>query len=366
MAAAGDFYSLLNGAAQEFGFPLSGALDLDLSLETFHEHSQRYASWIDSGFHGEMGYLERGKDRRLNPRLVFPEAQSMLCVAQPYGTRLSDVSEGRLQPRYARYLSGKDYHLDIQERLEKVMNRVQENWSTPLSWKVCVDTSAVLERSWASLAGLGWIGKNTLLIHPKHGSYLFLGEVLISEKTGRGPTPLPNFCGNCSRCLSACPTEAFVEPGRLNSKRCISYWTLEKRGELDSLLGEEDRRKMGTWVAGCDICQEVCPFNMKPSREHPLNSSPGLVIDWAALLSEPESDYRLRTKNSALDRVKPAQFRRNLAIALANAVRESEPEARQELIQSLRSQVESAAEVDADLVARTEWRRCLETFRAFS
>jgi len=195
-----------------------------------------------------------------------------------------------------------------------------------LEWKVCVDTSAILERSWAALAGLGWIGKNTLLIHPQYGSYLFLAEVLINKKTGQGPKLLPNYCGNCTRCLDACPTQAFSSAGVLNSNRCVSYWTLEKRGELH--LSEEDQKKMGTWVAGCVRCQEVCPFNTKPVRAAekalPLSDQPAPsavdLHDWQGLLNETEEAYKARVKNSALARVKPAQFRRNLEIVFRNLV----------------------------------------------
>src|SRR5690606_9214103 len=147
------------------------------------------------------------------------------------------------------------------DRLEALMNRLSADWNSrlglTLEWKVCVDTSAVLERSWAALSGLGWIGKNTLLIHPQYGSYLFLAEVLLSVRTGEGPKPLKDYCGNCTRCLSACPTGA-LEPHWLKSQDCIAYLTLEKRGAWDK--NEEFKRKMGTWVAGCDLCQEVCPF----------------------------------------------------------------------------------------------------------
>jgi epoxyqueuosine reductase len=319
-----SFLELLTQKAREHDFPLSGALDLDSALSSegeFAEHLKRFDSWIAQDYGGEMGYLKRGRDRRADPRILFTDAKSIFCVAVPY--ERNAPNDG---PRYARYLRGRDYHLVIAERLEKLMQEIAKKESG-LKWKVCVDTSAVLERSWAALAGLGWIGKNTTLIHPKLGSYLFLGEVLINREVGKGPSPIPNYCGQCTRCLTACPTSAFKEAGTLDSRRCISYWTLEKRGELN--LSESDRKAVGTWVAGCDICQEVCPFNIKPSREEVVGIDPEIAYaqqtdatrlrDWIALLEETPEQYKERVKESSLNRVKPEQFERNLAIALSNA-----------------------------------------------
>jgi epoxyqueuosine reductase len=324
-----NFLDRLLCAAKAHQFPLAGALDIDTVLSQqgdFHDHLKRFDSWLDRGYAGEMGYLKRGRDRRADPRLVFPEAQSILCVAIPY-ERLATGALDQSGPRYARYLRGHDYHEIIAQRLERLMAELAKELPE-LAWKVCVDTSAILERSWATLTGLGWIGKNTTLIHPKFGSYLFLGEVLINKKVDQGPSPLPNYCGSCTRCLEGCPTQAFSAPGTLNSNRCISYWTLEKRGALE--LSKEDQAAIGRWVAGCDICQEVCPFNLKPSREviegiDPLfpytsQSDSTRLNSWSELLQETELQYAQRVKESALNRVKPAQFSRNLAIAFSNAI----------------------------------------------
>lgn len=361
---ANDFHHLLLECAREEGFPLVGALDLDRATETMRPHIARYDRWIQDGHSGAMTYLERGRDRRANPRIVMPEAQSILCVALPYPRRPSGGSTSTEGPRYARYIHGPDYHEEIATRLEQVMQKVNARWpsqASPLKWKVCVDTSAILERSWAALAGLGWIGKNTLLIHPKEGSYLFLGEVLINQLTDQGPTPLPDYCGGCTRCLDACPTQAFKEPRLLDSNRCISYWTLEKRGALD--LPEVDKRAIGPWVAGCDICQEVCPFNIKAvKRELEANPAPRAgsadsLKEWEQLLREETPDYKARVSASALSRVKPSQFSRNLAIALANSI-ESIGDQRE----SLRPLVQLRLDSETDEAARAEWRRCLAAF----
>jgi epoxyqueuosine reductase len=265
-----------------------------------------------------MGYLERGLARRLDPTLVFPGAKSIVVCAIPY-RRGSKLPEDPAAPRYARYLQGPDYHRRLPELLENALRA----WGAPAKWKICVDTSAVLERSWAALAGLGWIGKNTLLIHPQLGSYLFIATVLLDRETGLGPRPLANYCGNCTACLEGCPTGAIVEPGRVDSRKCISYLTLEKRGDWAE-IPEELRTKMGTWVAGCDICQEVCPYNRKPLKldeTWPMDSrDSALITEWAPLENETEDAYRTRVRESSLSRVKYPEMRRNLENASRNAI----------------------------------------------
>ncbi len=374
-----DLHTALCDAAREEGFPAAGALDLDLAREQFAPHLDRYDDWLDRGQDATMTYLRRGRDRRADPRQVFPEAQSILCVAQPYPARAAGQTNPRQGPRYARYLRRLDYHEEISARLERVMVRVASQQAAiyanagpsggasgtagpTLRWKTCVDHRAVLERSWAALAGLGWIGKNTLLIHPQLGSYLFLGEVLINQPTGHGPRPLPDYCGRCTRCLVACPSRA-LEERRLDANRCISYWTLEKRGELG--LTEPDRRAVGGWIAGCDLCQEVCPFNTKATRADltaltagaPGPDGGAIQVDrWPELLRETEAEYRARTRHSALSRVKPAQFRRNLALTLANAIAETGAGA---WTDPLRPLIAEHLRVETDTGARAEWQRCL-------
>ncbi len=308
------------------GFPLAGAVDLDLARDEFAPHGARYCEWIAAGFHGEMGYLERGLDRRLDPRIVFPPTESVWAVAIPY--RRHPSTETTIGPRYARYLEGPDYHRVLPERMETALaswsgKRFPGGPDAP-KWKICVDTSAVLERSWAALCGLGWIGKNSLLIHPQLGSYLFLGVVLLDRKTGRKPAPLKNYCGNCSACLEGCPTSALISPGLLDARKCIAYLTLEKRGPWtppDPTLP----MKMGTWIAGCDICQEVCPYNRKPVRldeTWPTDvRDSALITDWGRLESETETEYQDRISDSALKRIKFPEMARNLAQAKQNSLR---------------------------------------------
>ncbi len=302
--------------ANSAGFPLVGILDVDLAHSEFQKHYQRYQNWIDANYMGEMAYLSRGLERRGNLKILFPDVKSVFSVAIPYNRAPAGFEDEKLGPRFARYVQGKDYHVEIFQKLENIMKKIAEEFPE-IKWKICVDTSAVLERTWAALSGLGWIGKNSMLIHPQHGSYLFLAEILLNQETGKGPKLLPSYCGSCTRCLSACPTGAFDSQLGLDARKCISYWTLEKRGEL-SLL-EDQKIKMGTWVAGCDRCQEVCPFNFKSVRND--TSQNEIQITWDELINESKDQYEKRTTNSALNRIRYDDFKRNLAIAYENATR---------------------------------------------
>lgn len=316
------------------GFPIIGAVDIELAFETgrIQQHLKRYADWLDTGNSGSMTYLKRGQAAKENPRLLFPDAESVFCVAVPYPSTPAGSLDAKIGPRYARYLSyenGRDYHEVIREQLETTINQflaltALSTLASPLKWKICVDTSAVLERAWAELAGLGWIGKNTLLIHPKEGSYLFLAEIFINQKTGIPPRPFVSRCGHCDQCINACPTGALNDDGILNANRCISYWTLEHRGEL--ALTNQDKKAIGTWIAGCDLCQEACPFNRKISLKNRGNgenlTTPAASVSrfsWSDLFEESEAQYLERVRHSAFNRVKPAQFRRNLAVAFENS-----------------------------------------------
>ena len=366
--------SILVECAQAEGFPLAAGIDLDLAQAALPEHVARYDRWIAEGRQGAMQYLERGRDRRADPCIVMPGTKSIFCVAIPYQRTPGGASTAIEGPRYARYIRGQDYHEEIAAKLERVMTAVAQRMgpdADALKWKVCVDTSAVLERSWAAMAGLGWIGKNTLLINPKLGSYLFLAEVLLNFKTEQGPRPLPDYCGNCNRCLQGCPTSAITEPHSVDSNRCISYWTLEKRGELE--LDDSKKRAIGPWVAGCDICQEVCPFNLRPVKQE--LAAPGTtqseksvgaehLHDWDALLCEDLEAYRTRVKGSALSRVKPAQFSRNLAIALTNTAHDlrtwgDDSAELQRFCKTLLPRVQQRLECELDPITRVEWVRCI-------
>lgn len=324
MAGAG-LLSALREEALSQGFAQASGVDWALARAEYTRHAVRYEDWVSRGFSGEMHYLVRGLDRRKNPELVFPELKSVFCVTLPYRQSPLGHVDPSKGPRYARYLDGPDYHERISHKLTATLERVRRHPGFfDLRWKVCVDTSAVLERTWGSLTGLGWIGKNTLLIHPQWGSRFFIGVAFLNQELEQGIQKLPDYCGNCSRCLVGCPTGAFEEAHLLDSRRCISYWTLEKRGEL--ALSQEQSNAIGTWLAGCDICQDVCPFNLKPEKNLP---DPEVLrperdpysLTWDELARETDAEYCERTRGSALERVKPEMRSRNLALASSNSGR---------------------------------------------
>lgn len=312
-------------ASLQSGFVLAGGVDLAQAQSAIESHIARYDAWIAAGNAGEMEYLKRGRDRRADPTLVFPDTKSVFCVALPYTTSAQGKPEGA---RYSRYLNQRDYHLEIHERLESALKSTQRE-RTSLKWKICVDTSAVLERAWAFLSGLGWIGKNTMLLHPRWGSSIFLGVALLNQELERAPAPHPDFCGRCTRCLDACPTRALIRsPGTgattLDARQCISYWTLEKKTKWSV----EDLAQIGAsgrWVAGCDLCTDVCPFDQKIAKNKACTgdaSPPALLGHWESLLRESPGEYRERTRGHALSHVKPAQFDRNLAVAIHALIQE--------------------------------------------
>ncbi len=309
--------TLVDLALQE-GFALASGVDIESSAAEFQKHFDRYKSWIDDGNHASMAYLERGLERRGDLKKLLPDVQSVFCVALPYPVQIPGTEDSTKGVRYARYMWGGDYHDRMAGKLNHLMEQVSASRAAQgfpkLGYKICVDTSAVLERSWASFAGLGWIGKNTMLIHPKLGSFFFLGVVLLSEPLGEALKLLSNYCGNCSACLEGCPTQAFKQPGLLDARRCISSWTLETRGALE--LSEADRLSLGNRIGGCDICQEVCPFNQKVLKRGDLSPpevDPALhKFTFLELEAETREEYQERVKNSALSRIKYEDFKRNL------------------------------------------------------
>jgi epoxyqueuosine reductase len=294
-----DFVSLQKTLV-DAGFPLVGAVDFSLAEGAYQKHADRYQQWVQNGSHGDMKYLERGIERRLNPRLVFPNLQSVVVVAKPYPSQ----PVGNESIRYARYLNGLDYHDVMKQELAALFETL------PFQSKVCVDTSAVLERSWAALTGIGWIGKNTLLIHPQLGSYLFLAVIFTDALFGKAPQEHKDYCGPCTRCLDRCPTQAFPEPHYLEARKCVSYLTLEKRG-----VWETDVKTEG-FVAGCDLCQEVCPYNTKATKYGATEGTADyLITDLEVLNAETELDYQARVKGTALSRIRYPDFKRNLEAA---------------------------------------------------
>ncbi|HYN15276.1 MAG TPA: tRNA epoxyqueuosine(34) reductase QueG [Terriglobales bacterium] len=314
--------ALVKEAATEAGFDLAGIAPARLGES---RELRFFSDWIAGGRAGEMAYLEsrdnQGRLKRAALEHVAPWARSVIVCALNYNTAPPRSAECHDAKRgwISRYAWGDtDYHEVVMERLRRVEARLRETVADPgLETRCYVDTGPVVERVFAAYAGVGWIGKNTCLINQRLGSWLFLGVILTSLEL-TPDLPAPDRCGSCTRCLDACPTQAFVAPRELDATRCISYLTIEKRGAIPEAL----RPGMGNHVFGCDICQDVCPWNRKapassgpefqplPERFHP-------ALTWLANLSE--EDFRSAFRGSPIRRSKRTGLRRNAAVAMGNS-----------------------------------------------
>lgn len=287
------------------------------------EHLDAYLTWLSRDFHGQMAYMARSDrvERRQDLNQILPGVRSVVSAALDYHTMsipeevATDPSRGRI----SNYAWGMDYHDIMTPRLKELAGRLVKGSDEDVLWRVHVDTGAVLERDHACSAGLGFFGKNTMLIGPRAGSYFFLGEILTTAELepDRPPPSMPG-CGTCHRCLVACPTGAFPVPFVLDSRRCISYLTIEHRGWIPKDL----RPLMDNWIYGCDICQQVCPFN-RFSQE---TGEPGFFpanIDAAApplveILEMDEDEFSKRYRNSPINRIRRRGFVRNACVAAGN------------------------------------------------
>jgi len=286
------------------------------------QHLAAYLRWIDAGYHGAMTYMARPDrvERRQDPHVILPGLQTIISVGMDYSTRAvppqiaNDPSRGRL----SNYAWGNDYHDIMTPRLDKLAAWLSEKNSETRS-RVYVDTGAILERDHAATAGIGFIGKNTMLIAPRSGSLFFLGELLttLSLQEDEPPPSLPG-CGSCSRCLGSCPTGAFQTPYVLDSRRCISYLTIELKGWIPLEL----RPLIGNWIYGCDVCQEVCPFNRFVQSTIETAFWPNDWEDMAPslldLLALDEEGFNLRFSGSPIKRIKRQRLVRNACVASGN------------------------------------------------
>ncbi len=281
-----------------------------------------YFQWIERHMHGEMGYMARPdrQIRRQDLNIILDNVQSMVIVGMDYRTVpfpdsiLTDPAHGR----FASYAWNLDYHDVMLERLDELATRITQ--IDVVHYKAYVDTGAILERAHAQQAGMGFIGKNTMLIHPRRGSYFFLGEILLDVPFDHYDLPhKETMCGRCTRCLQACPTDAFPEPYVLDSRRCISYLTIEHKGWIE----QELRPLMGNWVYGCDICQDVCPWQRFAVPTQAVDFQPS-SLDFAAtplteLLSLDTNAFNQRYQHSPVLRLKRERLVRNACIAAGNS-----------------------------------------------
>jgi epoxyqueuosine reductase len=278
------------------------------------EHGAAFEAWLDAGHAGAMAYLERSRARRLDPGLVLPGARSVIACALNYfqGDEPGSADPRREGEPVARYARGHDYHDVMTPMLEALLADL-EAARPGTAGRVYVDTGPVLERDLAARAGLGWVGKNTMLLHPELGSWFFIGMVLTTAELAHD-APLADRCGTCSRCLEACPTEAFVAPYVLDARRCVSYLTIEQRGPIPTGL----RAGLGGRAFGCDACQDVCPWNRRapPTTVAAFHAGPAPSL--LELLALDQDAYRARLRGSPLRRAGRDGLARSAAVGLGN------------------------------------------------
>jgi epoxyqueuosine reductase len=308
----------VQGLALAVGFDLAGVAPAEPTPET-----RFLREWIARGYAGEMDYIARRVDERVDPRRVLDGARSIVAVGLVYDPG-PPAKTAPGSARVARYAGGDDYHDVMWERLRALEAGLEALAPGPVRTRSYCDTGPVLERVFAARAGLGWVGKNTCLIHPRLGSYVFLGVVLTDLDLAAGARG-PDHCGSCRACLDACPTQAFPEAYVLDATRCISYTTIEARGPIDPDL----RTGHGDWVFGCDVCQEVCPWNLRRGREIPgdrdglrerLRPRPEWrkpSLQW--ILDLDEDAWRAATRGTALRRSKYRGLLRNALVVAGNS-----------------------------------------------
>jgi epoxyqueuosine reductase len=349
-------------------------------LRKLHEKESFFHEWLSAGRHGEMDWLAREPGRRFDPRILDPGLQSVISLAWRYHAPRAENHDWRtlLTGRMAAYAAGPDYHDVVLAKARAVAAEIQA--LRPRSkTRIYVDTGPVFEREWAAESRLGWFGRNTNLINRYEGSYFFLAEIFTDLLFDAPSEPYREHCGTCTRCLDLCPTRALSDGYLLEPRLCISYLTIEHRGPIPREL----RPRMGNWIFGCDICQEVCPWNSDASRAAPYN--PDLTPSLAELMSLTEDEFRNRYRKSAVKRTKRRGLLRNAAIALGNS---GNPEAvpiltrvlaeeREEVVRShaawalgqtggaaARNTLESAYRADWDPSVREEARYALDVLLA--
>lgn len=296
---------LIKKIATELGFSYCGIARADF----LEEEAPRLEAWLKSGYQGKMGYLENHFDKRLDPTLLVPGAKSVISLIYNYYPEKDLAKENADSYKIAKYAYGEDYHQVIKEKLKHFLERVKETIGA-IEGRAFVDSAPVHERAWAKKAGLGWIGKNSLLLNKSMGSFFFLAELIVDlelEYDG----PIKDYCGTCTACMDACPTDAIPQPYVVDGSKCISYFTIELKDEIPL----EAKGKFENWVFGCDICQDVCPWNSfsKPHTEPrfaPANELGSFSKqDWEEIT---EAVFQKIFKHSAVKRTKYEGLKRNI------------------------------------------------------
>ncbi len=291
--------------SSELGFHKTGIV----RAAALPEEENRLRLWLAENYHGTMQWLEREPEKRADPGLLFPGAKSIVVVALNYFTP-HEHEETSAKGKVSRYAWGDDYHDVLKEKLRELLAFI-ESENAAAEGKICVDTAPIMDKVWAQRAGLGWIGKHSNLITKEYGSWVFLGEILLNLELEYDAELVPDHCGTCTRCLDACPTDAIVAPYMVDSRKCLSYATIELRAPE---FPDEITENLNGWLYGCDICQDVCPWNRfeKPTAEDRFEPRAGNVsADLDEILQLSPEAYAERFRRSAMKRTKLAGLQRN-------------------------------------------------------
>ena len=291
--------------AEKMGFDACGIANATL----LEEESSHVEQWLEGEREGEMGYLTRNKEKRYDPRLLVEGTKSIVTVLYNYFPKQS-LGDGE-HFKIAKYAYGADYHDVLKRKLRQLLEHIETQTGKMEGVRVFVDSAPVLDRAWAVRCGLGFVGKNTTLIHPKKGSFFFIGHLFLPIELAETGQPLTNRCGRCTKCLDACPTGALEAPFRIDARKCLSYLTIEYKGSLDHL----DPKTFHGWMYGCDICQDVCPYNRfaLPNVEPEFQPSEALKAlreeDWRSLSKD---EFEALFKHSAMQRAGYEGLKRNI------------------------------------------------------
>jgi epoxyqueuosine reductase len=308
-----DLKEAIKDKSRQLGFFLAG-----VTTPEPPPHYSTFESWLAQGHHGTMDYLatDRSRARRANPREILPECKSILVLATPYSSPLpmEERLEAGEKPQIASYAWGDDYHDILPARMKELVQFIEEQVGGPVKNRWYTDTGPLLERDLAQRAGIGWIGKNTCLIHPKHGSYFLLSEIFLDLALEPDSPIVTDHCGTCTRCIEACPTDCILPNRTIDATRCISYLTIELKDDIPTEL----REKVGGWVFGCDVCQMVCPWNRFADEGDPAFGTTNPPFSLTEELTISTQDFNQRYKHSPIKRAKRRGYLRNGAVALGN------------------------------------------------
>lgn len=293
----------IKNRAKELGFSFVGISKADY----LEEEAPRLEAWLSNNYHGEMAYMANHFDKRLDPRLLVPGARSVVSMLLNYST---DKSQPEGSPKISKYAYGEDYHFVIKDKLKTLMQNIQGEIGE-VNGRVFVDSAPVMDKVWAAKSGIGWVGKHTNLINKEQGSYFFIAELILDLEL-EADGPVADHCGTCTRCIDACPTEAIVEPYMVDGSKCISYFTIELK---DSVIPSQWEGKFDNWMFGCDVCQEVCPWNRFSKNHNEPRFQPHqdlLKMDKSDWTEMTEEIFQEIFRRSAVKRTKYEGLRRNV------------------------------------------------------